>query len=132
MSERCDVCGIDTEDTLADSLFRCECGREFCQDCGDVYGGVCHICTGRTQAPQSQIEDLRRQLAEAKANICTMKEELRWYGHKIAGGAPIVGYATVAESAEQRWYKTTLPLLHSLETVPLGPPEVPQCGKVPQ
>lgn len=44
-------------------------------------------------------------------------DELRWYGHMIAGGGPIGGYAKVAKEAEKRWYKVTLPLLYDLGEV---------------
>jgi hypothetical protein len=43
--------------------------------------------------------------------------ELRWYGHEIAGGGPMIGYALVARRAERRWYKSTLPLLEELGAV---------------
>lgn len=44
-------------------------------------------------------------------------DEVRWYGHMIAGGGPMAGYAKVAKEAEKHWYKITLPLLEKLNAV---------------
>lgn len=43
--------------------------------------------------------------------------ELRWYGHAIAGGGPMTGYANAARRAEEHWYASTLPLLDDLGAV---------------
>jgi hypothetical protein len=42
-----------------------------------------------------------------------LREELAWYGHKIAGGAPLVGYAKVARECENRWYEITSKILNN-------------------
>lgn len=43
--------------------------------------------------------------------------ELRWYGHEIAGGGPMIGWGIVARRANKRWYDVTLPLLMELNAV---------------
>ena len=52
-----------------------------------------------------------RRTAELATEVEVLRGELRWYGHTIAGGGPVVGYAKCAREAENRWYEYTLPLL---------------------
>ena len=78
----------------------CRSGEEMCH----LFEEAGYPCYRHLQA---EYDALALQLAQ-------MREELEWYGHEIAGGAPMIGYQTVAKSAENRWYDTTLKLLSSL------------------
>lgn len=44
-------------------------------------------------------------------------DELRWYGHTIAGGGPMVGFGLVGRRADKHWYEVTLPGLQTLSEV---------------
>ena len=41
--------------------------------------------------------------------------DLKWYGHRIAGGGPISGFQWAAKDAEKHWYNVTLPLLERFQ-----------------
>ena len=70
-----------------------------------------------------QYETTKRQLAEAQATIAELQNELRWYGHILAGAGPITGYAPAGRAAEARWYSSTIRLLASdSEPPPCLPP----------
>lgn len=56
---------------------------------------------------------LRGLLSKSKQRVEELEEELRWYGHAIAGAGPIRGYKISAKEAEERWYTTTLKLLEA-------------------
>lgn len=42
-------------------------------------------------------------------------EDLKWYGHCIAGSGPIAGYYKAAIRAELHWYNITLPLIDKIK-----------------
>lgn len=72
--------------------------------------------TGDENAASKEYHPIDEERERLEAAIKMLAEELKWYGHCIAGGGPIVGYANEARRAEARWYEETMELLRNLPT----------------
>ena len=72
---------------------------------------------------EDDLHTLAAEARQAQATIAELQNELRWYGHILAGAGPITGYAPAGRAAEARWYSSTIRLLASeSEPPPCLPP----------